>query len=51
MAVRTLWSGMLWLFLLLNGCAFVNVEMLRPPSPLQERVVEERGHVRYFSWT
>jgi protease IV len=40
---RSLMPGTLMLFLLLNGCAFVNVEMLRPPSPLQERVVEGEG--------
>lgn len=31
------------LLLLLNGCAFVNVPLLAPPRPLEEKVVEGEG--------
>lgn len=37
------WLCMAVLALFVNGCAFINVEMLRPVSPLQERVVEGEG--------
>ncbi|KAF0219515.1 MAG: protease [Geobacteraceae bacterium] len=40
---KTDWLGMIIVALLLNGCAFINVEMMRPVSPLQERVVEGEG--------
>lgn len=36
-------TGMLVVFLFLNGCAFVNVPLLHPPAAYEERVIEGEG--------
>jgi protease-4 len=36
-------AGLIAALLTLNGCAFVNVSLLQPPAPYEERVIEGEG--------
>jgi protease IV len=36
-------AGLLAVFLVLNGCAFINIPLLQPPGELQERTIEGEG--------